>query len=138
MKHMMKRCLTMLAVAMLALTAVLPAMAGAAEAGEKHMVILATSDMHANIWGYSYEDGAETSNNGMARLNTYIQQVRKENPNVVLIDAGDAIQGTLLADALYNKTPDQPHPVMAAMNAMGFDAMTLGNHEFNWGVPTML
>ena len=38
--------------------------------GENHVVILATSDMHGNIWGYSYEDNAETDNNGMARLYT--------------------------------------------------------------------
>ena len=59
--------------------------------GENHVVILATSDMHGNIWGYSYEDNAETDNNGMARLYTYIQQVREENPTVFLVDAGDVL-----------------------------------------------
>ena len=117
----------------------LPAAALAAEsdAGEKHITILGTSDMHGNIWGFSYEDNAETANNGMARLYTYIQQVRAENPNTILIDAGDDIQGTIMTDDLYNKTPEEPHPVIAAMNYMGYDAMTLGNHEFNWGIPTM-
>ena len=110
----------------------------AAEAGEKHITILGTSDMHGNIWGYSYEDDKDTGNNGMSRLYTYIQQVRAENPNTFLIDAGDDIQGTILTDDLYNKTPDEPHPVIAAMNFMGYDAMTPGNHEFNWGIPTML
>ena len=107
-------------------------------AGGKHVVILGTSDIHGNIWGYSYEDNAETGNNGMARLNTYIRQVREETPDVFLVDAGDAIQGTIMTDAIYNKVPDEPHPVMAAMNAMGYDAMTLGNHEFDCGVPSML
>ena len=117
----------------------LPAAALAAEsdAGEKHITILGTSDMHGNIWGFSYEDNAETANNGMARLYTYIQQVRAENPNTILIDAGDDIQGTIMTDDLYNKTPEEAHPVIAAMNYMGYDAMTLGNHEFNWGIPTM-
>ena len=117
----------------------LPAAALAAEAdtGEKHITILGTSDMHGNIWGFSYEDNAETANNGMARLYTYIQQVRAENPNTILIDAGDDIQGTIMTDDLYNKTPEEPHPVITAMNYMGYDAMTLGNHEFNWGIPTM-
>ena len=110
----------------------------AAEAGEKHITILGTSDMHGNIWGYSYEDDKDTGNNGMSRLYTYIQQVRAENPNTFLIDAGDDIQGTILTDDLYNKTPDEPHPVIAAMNFMGYDAMTPGNHEFNWGIPTMI
>ena len=117
----------------------LPAAALAAEAdtSEKHITILGTSDMHGNIWGFSYEDNAETANNGMARLYTYIQQVRAENPNTILIDAGDDIQGTIMTDDLYNKTPEEPHPVIAAMNYMGYDTMTLGNHEFNWGIPTM-
>ena len=117
----------------------LPASALAAEAdtGEKHITILGTSDMHGNIWGFSYEDSSETTNNGMARLYTYIQQVRAEEPNTILIDAGDDIQGTIMTDDIYNKTPEEPHPVITAMNYMGYDAMTLGNHEFNWGIPTM-
>ena len=120
-----------------ALLASLVPAALAAGAGETHITILGTSDMHGNIWGYSYEDNAESTNNGMARLYTYIQQVRAENPNTILIDAGDDIQGTIMTDDLYNKTPEEPHPVIAAMNYMGYDAMTLGNHEFNWGIPTM-
>lgn len=111
--------------------------AALAAEGETHLTILGTSDMHGNIWGYSYEDNAETTNNGMARLYTYIQQVRAENPNTILIDAGDDIQGTIMTDDLYNKTPDEAHPVVTAMNYMGYDAMTVGNHEFNWGIPTM-
>lgn len=105
---------------------------------DTHIVILGTSDMHGNIWGWSYEDGRETENNGMARLYTYIQQVREENPLTFLVDGGDDIQGTIMTDDIANKEPDQPHPVIAAMNQMGYDAMTLGNHEFNWGVPTLL
>lgn len=117
------------------LVSLIPA-ALAAEGG-KHITILGTSDMHGNIWGYSYEDNKESANNGMARLYTYIQQVRAENPNTILIDAGDDIQGTIMTDDIYNKAPDEAHPVIAAMNYMGYDAMTLGNHEFNWGIPTM-
>ena len=112
------------------------ALAAEADSGEKHLTILGTSDMHGNIWGFSYEDNSETTNNGMARLYTYIQQVRAEDPNTILIDAGDDIQGTIMTDDLYNKTPEEPHPVITAMNYMGYDAMTLGNHEFNWGIPT--
>lgn len=103
-----------------------------------HIVILGTSDMHGNVWGWTYEDGTETTNNGMARLYTYIQQVREKNPLTFLVDGGDDIQGTIMTDDIANREPDQPHPVIAAMNFMGYDAMTLGNHEFNWGVPTLL
>ena len=135
-KHRGRHLLSLLASAAL-LASLLPAAFAAEAEGEKHITILGTSDMHGNIWGYSYEDNAETDNNGMARLYTYIQQVRTENPNTFLVDAGDDIQGPIMTDDLYNKTPEEPHPVVTAMNYMGYDAMTLGNHEFNWGIPTM-
>jgi len=133
MIHMFKKFLSVLLVALLALTLV----SGASAEGEKKLVILGTSDLHGNIWGYSYEDNKETANNGMARLYTYIKQVRAENENVILVDGGDTIQGNIMTDDLYNKTPEAEHPVLAVMNYMDYDAMTLGNHEFNWGIPTM-
>ena len=95
MKHGKKLLSVLLALVMV--LALLPSAAFAAE-GEKHITILGTSDMHGNIWGFSYEDSKETDNNGMARLYTYIQQVRAENPNTILIDAGDDIQGTIMTD----------------------------------------
>ena len=102
-----------------------------------HLVVLGTSDIHANIWGFSYEDGKETTNNGMVRLTSYINKEREKNPHLFLIDAGDAIQGTIMSDDLFNKNPDLPHPMMTALNALKYDAFTLGNHEFNWGITTM-
>ena len=110
----------------------------AAAEEETHVVILATSDMHGNIWGWSYEDNAETDNDGMARLYTYIRQICEEDSAVFLIDGGDDLQGTILTDDIASKHPEDPHPVVAAMNYMGYDAMTLGNHEFDFGVPDML
>lgn len=76
-----------------------------ADEGSRHVVILATSDIHSNVWGYAYEDDADTKNNGMARLYTYIQQMREEYPDLILVDAGDDIQGTIMSDDIYNKTP---------------------------------
>ena len=137
MKHRAFRTLLAAALSAAMLASMLPAAFAADGAQEKTITILGTSDLHANIWGYSYEDSKETANNGMARLYTYIQQTRAENPNTILIDAGDDIQGTIMTDDIYNKTPEKEHPVMTAMNAMGYDAMTLGNHEFNWGIPAM-
>ncbi len=104
---------------------------------DTHVVILATSDIHGNIWGYSYGKNAETDNDGMARLYTYISKVRDENKPVFLVDGGDEIQGNVMTDDIANKTPDKEHPVMTAMNFMEYDSMTLGNHEFDWGIETM-
>ncbi len=128
-------CVCLIILSVLLAWAALP---GAPAETTTHVVILGTSDMHGNIWGWAYEDGAETANSGMARLYTYIRQVREEEPLVFLIDAGDDIQGTILTDGIASREPDQPHPVIAAMNFMKYDAMTIGNHEFDWGVPAML
>ena len=99
-----------------------------------HLTILGTSDIHGNLWGFSYQNRKETGNDGMARLYTYIQQVCAENPNTLLLDAGDAVQGMPLMDAQMD---GQPNPVVSAMNFMKYDAATLGNHEFDWGIQTL-
>lgn len=130
------RALLSAALTICMLASLVPA-AFAADTGEKHLTILGTSDLHSNVWGFSYEDSKESTNNGMARVYTYVQKVRAENPNTILLDNGDTIQGTIMTDDLYNKSPDETHPIMAAMNFMGYDAMTLGNHEFNWGITSM-
>ena len=99
----------------------------------KTITVLGTTDLHGNIVGYSYEDDKETTNNGMARVYSYVQEVRNENENTLLVDNGDTIQGTIMTDDIYNKQ-DLEHPVIATMNFMKYDAMVLGNHEFNFGL----
>ena len=108
----------------------------AAGSGETHLTIIGTSDTHGNIWGYSYEDMKESTGDGLARVSAYVNQVRSENPNTILVDAGDTIQGTIMTDDLYSKDTAS-HPVAAALNYMDYDAWTLGNHEFNFGVDTL-
>lgn len=98
------------------------------------IVIIATSDVHGNLWGYRYEDDKETSNDGLARVASYVREVRQSGSAVLLIDNGDVFQGNILTDDVYNKRLDVVHPVSMALNAMGYEAMTLGNHEFNFGL----
>ena len=74
------------------------------EAGSTTITILGTSDVHGNLWGYTYEDSAETTNNGLARISTYVNEVKKTSPNVLLIDNGDTYQGNILTDDIYRKT----------------------------------
>lgn len=133
MKHSHKLLSILLAIVMV--LALLPAAVFAAE-GDTTITILGTSDLHGNVWGYSYEDNKETSG-GMAAIAAYVKEVRAQNDNVILMDNGDTIQGTIMTDDLFNKNPEKVHPVLAAMNYMGYDAMGLGNHEFNWGVTAM-
>lgn len=120
---------------LLTIVLVFLALAGSVMAEENiKIVILGTSDTHSNLYGFTYEDGEETSNNGVARLSTYIQQVREENPNVILVDNGDTFQGNIMADAIYNKKDDVMHPVSKVFNFLEYDALILGNHEFNFGL----
>ena len=101
---------------------------------EVHLTILGTTDIHGNIYNWSYED-AEEDDRGLAKVATIVNEVREENPNTLLIDNGDTIQGTILTDDIYNtELADEPHPMMDVMNFMEYDTMTLGNHEFNFGV----
>lgn len=101
----------------------------------KHIVILGTSDVHGNLYGYDYTENTETPCSGLARVATYVKKVREENEAVLLLDAGDFLQGNLMLDKLCSRDPEQPHPVTAAMNYLRYDAVTLGNHDFDFGVP---
>ncbi len=105
-----------------------------AEGHEITITILGTTDLHANIYNYSYENGEDVDNLGMAKVYSVIQAIREDNPNALLVDNGDTIQGTILSDDLYNTRMDLEHPVIDVMNFMGYDSMVLGNHEFNFGV----
>ncbi len=98
------------------------------------ITVLGTTDLHANIYNWSYEDGKETEDFGMAKVYSVVEKVREENPNTILIDNGDTIQGTILSDDLYNFNLELKHPVIDVMNFMKYDSMTLGNHEFNFGL----
>ncbi|WMM24300.1 5'-nucleotidase C-terminal domain-containing protein [Tissierella sp. MB52-C2] len=99
-----------------------------------NITVLGTTDLHANIYNWSYEDGVESEDIGMTKVFSVIQKIREENPNTILIDNGDTIQGTILSDDLYNTREDLANPVIDAMNFMKYDAMILGNHEFNFGI----
>ncbi|MEG1149465.1 MAG: 5'-nucleotidase C-terminal domain-containing protein, partial [Niameybacter sp.] len=113
----------------------MPAYVKAAPANEEvKITILGTSDMHGNLTSYVYEAGKDYENSGFARTATLVKETRSENPNTLVIDNGDTIQGTIMTDDLYNADLSKPNPVMDMMNYMGYDSMTLGNHEFNFGV----
>ena len=68
----------------------------AADTGEVHITILGTADVHGHIMNYDYY-GVRTYTQGFATVSTMVKEVREENPNTLLIDAGDLIQGTPLA-----------------------------------------
>jgi 2',3'-cyclic-nucleotide 2'-phosphodiesterase/3'-nucleotidase len=97
-----------------------------------HITILSTTDLHGNIYPIDYNTNTPDSR-GLARVATIVKQARSESPNLLLLDSGDTIQGTPLTfhhAKIQNTTPD---PMMKAMSAMGYDAMAVGNHEYEFG-----
>ena len=99
--------------------------------------LLETSDLHMFVYGYDYYQGRQENAVGLARVATLVSQARAEAVNTLLFDNGDIIQGNPLGDymALSGHLTDQDgHPMIRAMNLLGYDAATVGNHEFNYGL----
>lgn len=110
--------------------------AAPANGSTAHIGVLETTDIHSNILSYDYYKLAEDTGIGLVRTSSLIHAARKEFENTLLFDAGDTIQGTVLADyqALIKRVPcEQELAVYKAMDALGYDAGTIGNHEFNYG-----
>ncbi len=98
---------------------------------------MATTDLHGHIRGYDYFADRPCDRSGLARLASRVEQARASARNTLLFDSGDFLQGTPLTQLWGEKSGsgrDQPHPVIAAMNTVGYDAATLGNHEFDFGL----
>nr|WP_279289006.1 5'-nucleotidase C-terminal domain-containing protein [Anaerosolibacter carboniphilus] len=103
-------------------------------AGEQvKITVLATSDMHGRIYPWDYAIDSATDNTGFAKAYSVVKEVRAENPNTILIDNGDTIQDNMAS--LFNN--EEIHPMIQAMNMMDYDAWTLGNHEFNFGLDVL-
>jgi len=102
--------------------------------------IMATSDLHMHLLAFDRgvdQDGATT---GLAHTATLIRAARVESKNTILLDNGDFLHGSTMGEAITQnvlggrRVPRGLHPVVAAMRALGYDAMTLGNHDFDHGV----
>jgi 2',3'-cyclic-nucleotide 2'-phosphodiesterase/3'-nucleotidase len=96
------------------------------------ITILETSDLHGHIYNWDFF-GNQESDQGLAVVSTLIKQERAADPDLLLLDDGDTIQGTPLIYYYNTQVPDEANPMAVVMNAMKFDAMTIGNHEFNYG-----
>lgn len=111
--------------------------------------VMGTTDLHGNVFNWDYFTDREFDDKarndvGLAKISTLVEQVRKEKGrrNTLLIDAGDTIQGTQLSYYYAKVDPitarrGPVHPMAQAMNAIGYDAAALGNHEFNYGIPVL-
>ena len=100
------------------------------------ITILGTTDLHGNINAVDYYTN-KPDNRGLAKIATLIKRVRKEHPNVLLIDSGDTIQGSPLESFHGRKNNQPPDPMMLAMSSLNYDAMAVGNHEYNFGLKVL-
>lgn len=107
-----------------------------AQANQAHLRIIETTDLHVAALAYDYYADAPNDTMGLARTATLIEGIRAEAGNSMLLDNGDIIQGNPMGDYIaYEKGLDgNVHPIIAAMNTLGYEAATLGNHEFNYGL----
>src|SRR5213592_2419330 len=99
-----------------------------------HIVIVATTDIHGRVLGWDYVRDAATPG-GLSRAATALETLRSRYPGqVVLVDAGDLLQGNPFATFFGRYDKRQPQPIVDAMNAVQYDVVTPGNHEFDFGV----
>ncbi|MFJ6729146.1 bifunctional metallophosphatase/5'-nucleotidase [Streptomyces sp. NPDC091281] len=113
------------------------------------LTVLGTTDLHGHVFNWDYFKDAEYTDaqgnaQGLARISTLVNAIRRERgrENTLLLDAGDTIQGTPLTYYYAKVDPitakgGPVHPMAQAMNAIGYDAVALGNHEFNYGIETL-
>jgi 2',3'-cyclic-nucleotide 2'-phosphodiesterase/3'-nucleotidase len=109
-----------------------------AEGTRARLAILETTDLHSAILSYDYYQLAPDPSIGFERTVTLVRAARKEFPNTLLFDAGDTIQGTALADFQAQVEPvgcGEELAMYRAMDTLGYDGGTIGNHEFNYGLP---
>ncbi|MCE8515823.1 bifunctional 2',3'-cyclic-nucleotide 2'-phosphodiesterase/3'-nucleotidase [Ruegeria pomeroyi] len=104
---------------------------------QAHLRIMETTDLHVHVYPYDYYADKPIDTVGLSRTAALIQSIRDESTNSLLIDNGDFLQGNPMGDYIaYERgmAEGDSHPIITAMNTLGFDGSTLGNHEFNYGL----
>ena len=100
------------------------------------ITILDTTDSHGHIMPWDYYAN-KPANLGLAKIATLVKEQRAQSPDALLLDCGDTTEGTPLAFLYGANETGLPNPEIAVFNAMHYDAMAVGNHEFNYGEPLM-
>jgi 2',3'-cyclic-nucleotide 2'-phosphodiesterase / 3'-nucleotidase len=104
-----------------------------AQPEETKITLLGTSDIHGRFYPWDYDLDAANTSGSLTQLYSIVKQVREENPNTILVDIGDMIQGN--SAELFNS--HELSPAMVAMNEMGYELWTMGNHEFDFGLDVL-
>lgn len=114
--------------------------AARAAGNQAHLRLMETTDIHVNVFPYDYYADKPNDTMGLARTATIIDNIRAEATNSLLIDNGDVLQGNPMGDYMayqHGMKEGDVHPVIKAMNTLGYEVGTLGNHEFNYGLDFM-
>ena len=106
-------------------------------AKEVNVKILGTSDVHGRVVPWSYASDTEDKSGSYAQLSTLINQRRKENKNVILVEVGDSIQDNSIDLFALTLEEAKNHPIPKVLNYMKYDVFVPGNHEFNFGMPVL-
>ncbi|GAC1042392.1 bifunctional 2',3'-cyclic-nucleotide 2'-phosphodiesterase/3'-nucleotidase [Rhizobium sp. No.120] len=119
---------------------VLHPFAARAASNQAHLRLMETTDIHVNVFPYDYYADKPNDTMGLTRTATIIDNIRAEATNSLLIDNGDVLQGNPMGDYMayqHGMKDGDVHPVIKAMNTLGYSVGTLGNHEFNYGLDFM-
>lgn len=119
------------------IVALLLALSAMGFAKEVNVKILGTSDVHGRVVPWSYASDTEDKSGSYAQLSTLINQRRKENKNVILVEVGDSIQDNSIDLFASNLEEAKNHPIPKVLNYMKYDVFVPGNHEFNFGMPVL-
>ncbi len=98
------------------------------------LYVLQTTDIHGHIYPYDYYKDQADDKVGLAKIYTLVKKYRTEKRNVILLDSGDLLQGSPLVSHFNQYETDKPHPMILAMNYMGYDAFAVGNHDIEQGL----
>lgn len=124
-----KHFLTLLAIISIALASC----ANSLSDGKIEIQVIGTTDLHAHLFEHDFfTDNEKGSSLGLSGVASILEKYRAENKNIILVDNGDFLQGTPLAD--YYGNAGKPSPMISAFEELGFDVLNIGNHEFDYGL----
>ena len=127
MKRMLNKLTTLFFAVVILLVVIAPQHLVFADETGKHITIIHTNDTHSRVY---LDEGSGSI--GFEKIATLVKEARAENPNTLLVDAGDTLHGQTFS------TISKGQSIVDLMNIVGYDAMVTGNHDFNYGYERLL
>ena len=105
----------------------------AADGDIHNVTVLGTSDIHGHFMPWDYAADRSNMRGSLSQIATKVKQIREQDTHVILVDAGDTIQGNFV-ETFKHEAVD---PMMLGFNEMQYDVWVLGNHEFDFGLAVL-